>query len=67
MSTDVIEKPEAVQESSPKVPNRSAINDVLGSGSRRPAESSQQQTPKTSGLLHRIFEGHREFLGWTPD
>lgn len=69
MSTEVIEKPETVQPP-PRENRRSAIDDVLGPGghgTHRPAESSPQRTSTIVALLHRIFEGHREFLGWTPD
>jgi hypothetical protein len=71
MSTEVIEKPETAQQVQRETSNRrSAIGDILGSGgrsTRRPAESAQQRPSKIVALLQRIFEGHREFLGWTPD
>jgi hypothetical protein len=71
MSTEVIEKTEAAQQPAPKASNRrSAIDDVLGPGGRgshRPPENSQPNPSGIHAVLHRIFEGHREFLGWTPD
>lgn len=66
----VLEKP-LVSEAPREISNRrSAIDDVVGPGgrgTRRPAESAQSGPSKIGPLLHRIFEGHREFLGWTPD
>lgn len=69
MSTEVLEKTETAPLSQREISNRrSAIDDVLGLGGRGTRATSTQQRPsKIVRLLHRIFEGHREFLGWTPD
>jgi hypothetical protein len=66
----VVEKPVASEVPHEISNPRSAIDDVLGPGgrgTRRPAESPQPKPSQIAPLLHRIFEGHREFLGWTPD
>lgn len=71
MPAEVVEKPVSVGNVPGEVSKGpSAVADVLGTSGRglcRPAETRGPTPSKTIGLLHKIFEGHGEFLGWTPD
>lgn len=34
---------------------------------REPKPEPASPKPPPRDLVHRIFEGHEDFLGWTPD
>lgn len=76
MPTDLLEKPVTVEDAPPAVRKpRSAVTDVLGNGRRAvrpPVSETSEHKPSNLQqririLLRKIFEGHEEFLGWTPD
>ncbi len=74
MPTNVLEKPTTVESTPPGISKigssivdpltdraRSAQNNV--SGERKPLGRRQ----RINLVLHDIFEGREEYLGWTPD
>lgn len=61
MPAEILEKPADVEELSGQI-----VKDTTAVRVNRPTIEQPPAEPAKS-LWRRIFEGHEEFLGWTPD
>jgi hypothetical protein len=59
MPAQLLEKPIAVEETSREIPKSASL--------QRPGLAASEGAEPNKSLWRKIFEGHEEFLGCTPD
>ena len=71
MPSNLLEKP-AVEDALRETKVSSVRNDVLGESGKPPrrsavSERKPEKHSRAKARLREVFEGHEDFLGWTPD
>ena len=68
MPTDLLEHPTVVEDVPRVAPKTGSTKvDPRKDHARLAPERERESGARVKGVLHDIFEGHEEYLGWTPD